>query len=104
MKKYVVSLMALLVAIVASSFTAGSIKEGSVKKANVVQTSQWYNFYGSNLFDMCDPSMYGLDENNWPDCPIAVGLIYCEIYARPGDVEGEPDLMTITNSRMRSLL
>lgn len=104
MKKYVVSLMSLLVVIVASSFTAGTIKEGSVKNANVVQASQWYNFYGYNLIDMCDPSMYGLDENNWPDCPPAVGYLYCEIYARPGDAEGEPDLSTITNWRMKSLL
>ena len=101
MKKYVVSLMAVLVAIVASSFT---IKEGAVKQEKTAQGSQWYNFYGVSLFDMCDPSMYGLDENNWPDCPPAVGLIYCEIYAQPGDVDGEPDLMTITNYRMRSLL
>jgi hypothetical protein len=66
---------------------------------------QWYNFYGNNSFEMADPSMYGLGENNWPDCPPATGNIYCEILARPSQwVENEPDLNTIRNCRYRSLI
>jgi predicted permease len=106
MKKYVVSLLAVLVAIAASSFTTGIIRTSSAKKeVSVVGSSKWYNFNGVGLLDMCDPGNYSLDENNFPDCPPTVGLVYCEIYAQPSlDGDGEPDLSTITNYRMRPIL
>jgi hypothetical protein len=103
MKKYVVSLMAVLVVIISSSFKTSDIK--SVKKEKATQGARWYNFNGVGLFDMCDPSMYSPDENNWPDCPLAVGLIYCEILAQPSESgDDEPNLFTISNYRMRQIL
>lgn len=95
--------MAVLVVIVASSFKTSDIKH--VKKEKATTGARWYNFNGVGLFDMCDPAMYSPDENNWPDCPLAVGIIYCEIYAQPSnEVEDEPDLMTISNYRMKQVL
>ena len=105
MKKYVMSLIAVVVAVVASSFTSGLIKINSTKKGSVTIGPRWYNFYGSNSFEMTDPSYYGLDENNWPDCPPAVGSVYCEIYAHPSHKdENEPDLRTISNYRMTGVV
>jgi hypothetical protein len=96
MKKYEVSLMAVLVAIVASSFVSWN---NSSKWKNA-EGMRWYNFNGHNHFQMNDPSWYSPDEDNWPDCSITAGDTYCEIFAQPSDyVEDEPDLQTINNYR-----
>jgi hypothetical protein len=101
MKKYVICLSAMLVAILASSFTAGDVKTNHVEKATA-STRIWWNYYGEGLFDQCDPYYYGADEDNFPDCPVMVGLIYCEVYAYPSVWNPDiPDLSTITSTRMR---
>lgn len=103
MKKYVISFLIVLVAIVVTSFTTASIKTNDVRKATAMG-QKWWNYNGSGSFDMCDPSYYSPDENNFPDCPPTVGNVYCEIYAAPSQWdENEPDLSTITAYRMRPL-
>jgi hypothetical protein len=99
MKKYVICLLAVLVAIISSSFTSGTIQSAEVKKKMFAH--KWWNFNGG-LTDQCDPYYYSPDENNFPDCPPAIGLVYCEIYATPSQWDDQiPDLTTITAYRMK---
>ena len=91
-------LLAVVVVIISSSFTS-EIKTGEVKKT--VFANRWWNFNGG-LIDQCDPYYYSPDENNFPDCPPSIGLVYCEIYAAPSQWDEEiPDLTTITQCRMK---
>lgn len=101
MKKYVISLLAVLVAIAASSFATGAIKTNDVKKKTVIG-QKWWNYNGEGQFDQCDPGYYSLDEDNFPDCNPVSGYVYCEIKAQPSQWNGsEPDLTTIIAYRMR---
>ena len=65
----------------------------------------WWDFTGTSFGEMGYNWYYVPDDNNWPDCPIQAGNIYCEIYAveDPDSPPGEPrpDLTTISNQRMR---
>jgi hypothetical protein len=104
MKKYVISLLVILVASATSSFSTGAIEANDVNK-KAVTGQMWWNYNGDGLFDTCDPEMYSPDENNFPDCPPTIGVVYCEIYAAPSQWdENIPDLSTITAYRMRPLL
>jgi hypothetical protein len=102
MKKYVVSVLAIVAAFTVTSFETKKIQANSANEK--FAGNKWYDFNGQSTLDMCDPSQYSLDDNNFPDCAPASGNIYCEIFAKPSsEVEGEPDLSTIVNQRMRSL-
>src|SRR5690349_2658183 len=101
MKKYLICLSAVVVAFIATSFTVVKQKDS---KAAAISGYRWYNFNGG-LLEMCDPSWYSLDSDNFPDCPPTLGIINCEIYALPSEWDADqPDLSTVLNSRVRPLL
>lgn len=100
MKKYVISLLAVLVVIAASSFTSGVFKSKGAGKAAMFGV--WWDFHGTSTIFQSDPSYYSLDEDNFPDCPIVSGLVYCEVRAYPSQWNSEePDLSTINDWRMK---
>jgi hypothetical protein len=99
MKKHVICLAAVLVAIFATSF----ISEKKQHVNTTMSAYHWYNFNG-DLQDMCDPSYYSLDSDNFPDCPTTQGYVYCEIYAAGDQWNfGEPDLGSIIAYRVRPI-
>lgn len=100
MKKYLISLAAVVIALIATSF-ANEKKENT--KATI-SGYRWYHFNGG-LLEMCDPAYYSLDPDNFPDCPPTLGIINCEIYALPNQWDAEqPDLSNVIGSRVRPLL
>jgi hypothetical protein len=103
MKKYVIGLLVVVVAIAATSFTTGASNASYVNETSN-NGQRWWNYNGEGQFDQCDPSYYSLDEDNFPDCPPVTGNTYCEIKAKPSQWnEEEPDLTTINAYRMRPL-
>ena len=95
--------MTVAILFIGSSFTT-ELKTNSVEQPSFGEY-KWFNFNGTNLLEMLDPSYYSPDENNFPDCTPGVGLVYCEVYARATEWGGdEPDLLSIMNCRMKSLL
>jgi hypothetical protein len=68
-------------------------------------TYTWWDFNGSTTTQMSNNAFYTPDPDNSPDCPPTLGSIYCEVYAQtdgnsdPDDPK--PDLLTISNTRMR---
>jgi len=100
MKKYLIGLLAVVLALTASSFT--TMKHTSSKQSKVL-LYHWYNFNGG-LLDQFDPSYYSLDDDGQPDCMPAVGLVYCCIYALPNAyIDGAPNLQTIIMCRNKLL-
>lgn len=101
MKKYVICLLAIVFAIATSSF---SVVKKSITHKKKMLNYKWYDYNGG-LLEMCDPGYYSLDPNNFPDCPPALGIIFCEIKALPNDDDPSlPDVTTIVESRYRRLL
>ena len=102
MKKHLICLVAIVIAIASSSFTFSTISHSKTQNSAVVY--QWW-YYNGGLLEQCDPYYYSIDYDNIPDCPIYFGLIYCEILALPSEMDPNvPDLSTIVGSRMRQLL
>ena len=100
MKKQMLCILAIGVAIAASSFTSVN---RTTSKATLTGY-QWWDYHGG-LLEQCDPAAYTPDPNNIPDCPTALGLIPCEVYALPSEFDPfQPDLNTVTTLRMKSLL
>lgn len=100
MKKHLICILAIGVAIAASSFTYEA--KSSAKQS--MAGHKWWDFNGG-LLDQCDPAAFSLDPNNFPDCPPALGLIFCEIYAMPSAWDpSQPDLGSIISTRYRPLL
>jgi hypothetical protein len=101
MKKYLICLMAVGLAIGASAFT--SAKKSPVKAAKA-GTYYWWDFNGG-LLQQWNPDFYSIDDNQFPECYYMIGLIYCEIKALPmQDDPYHPDLTTVVAQRYRPLL
>jgi hypothetical protein len=99
MKKYVISVLALVIALTGSAFTSGVFKSSDTADPNGYK---WWNFNGDSQFYQADPSYYSLDEDDFPDCPVVSGLTYCEVKAKPSPWNGdEPDLSTVSSTRMK---
>ena len=93
-------ILALLVlgAVCFSAFTTKPSKPAHQSKKF---TAIWWDFNGG-LADQGDPTYYSQDGDNVPDCPPALGNIYCEIKAQPNSSDPTvPNLTTITSSRYR---
>lgn len=100
MKKHLICMFALVVFVSTTSFTPKSSEVAKLSMGN----HRWFNFNGG-LLEIFDPSYYSLDADGFPDCPPALGIIYCTVLALPNAYDPEhPDLGTIMSSRMRSLL
>jgi hypothetical protein len=98
MKKYSISVLAVVVAIIASSYTSAVTKSNNTDPNGY----HWWNYNGEGQFYQSDPSYYSLDEDEFPDCPVVSGLTYCEVRAKSSPWNGdEPDLSTITSTRMK---
>lgn len=102
MKKQFTFLFFLIAASV--SLYAFSAREKHVKqKSNTAYI--WWDFNGTNTAQMSDNTRYTPDPDDSPDCPPALGPIYCEIYAMTDEnsdpEDPKPDLSTITNTRMK---
>jgi hypothetical protein len=101
MKKYLIGLLAVILAIAVSSFA--TMKHTTTSKQSNALIYHWYNFNGG-LLDQCDPAYYSLDDDNQPDCMPAIGLVYCCVYALPNQyIDGAPNLQTILLSRNKLL-
>src|SRR4051794_8588140 len=99
MKKYVICLLAMVFAIATSSF---NVVKKNMSSSKVVY--KWYDYQGG-LLEMCNPDYFTPDDNNYPDCPPVLGIIYCEIKALPSQSDpAQPDLTTIVDRRFRPLL
>src|ERR1044071_10409454 len=96
MKKHLISVLALVIALGASAFTSGLFKSSAENvKAETIYAQRWWDFNGDET-DQADPSWYSIDEDNFPDCTVSTGLVYCEIKAQPSfQNPEEPDLSTI---------
>jgi len=97
MKKYLICLLAVGLGIGASAFT-------TVKKPKPTDNYLWFDFNGG-LLQMWDPNYYSVDNNQYPECYMGLGLIYCEIKALPQEYDAEhPDLRNVVSIRYRPLL
>jgi hypothetical protein len=98
MKKYTFSILAVIAAIVISSFTTNNAS----KVSTLTNGQRWWDFNGEET-DQADPSYYSIDEDNFPDCVPTAGLVYCEIKALPSQWNPEePDLSTIVQYKMKT--
>ena len=99
MKKILPGLLAIVVAISLSAFTA---QKHQPKK---LSGEQWFHFDGTSPNDLTDPAMYSLDgDGSAPTVCSSITLQYrCEINAQPqsGNPD-QPDLTTIVDQRKRS--
>jgi hypothetical protein len=100
-KQITVLLLALTCSIFLYAFTSNH-KEPKKKRATA---TRWFDFNGTSAVEMSINTYYTPDPNNWPDCPLQAGSIYCEIYANEDDdsdpEDPKPDLATIQNYRMK---
>ena len=95
----------LLLALTCSVFLYAFTSHQKPVKKKRATAMRWWDFNGSGMVEMGYNMFYTPDPNNWPDCTIQAGNIYCEIYANEdpdSDPEDpKPDLSTITNQRMK---
>jgi hypothetical protein len=90
----------LAIAIACIAVSTSSFKKATPQKKAFVNF--WWDYNGFDAGGELDPSNYTKDGNNFPDCPLTSGSIYCEIYAPPSySNPNEPDLANITGYRMR---
>jgi hypothetical protein len=101
MKKYLICLLAVASGIAASAFTT----ENTVKKATPQQgTYLWWDFNGG-LLQQWNPAYYSIDDNQYPECFYALGLITCEIKALSQELAPNmPDLSNVISIRYRPLI
>jgi hypothetical protein len=99
MKKYLLGLSALVLAISFSAFTTYSTVKHSLAG------EKWFKFNGNDPADLNDPSRYSLDlDGSFPTiCTTTASDYRCEIYAVPQSVSAPvvPDLSTIASITKR---
>jgi hypothetical protein len=95
----------LLIAVVCSSFIMLAFNYNTTQlKKKRPSSIIWWDFNGTSAVEMSLNSYYTPDPNNFPDCPLQAGSIYCEIYAAEDPdtyPDTKPDLSTISNYRMK---
>jgi hypothetical protein len=95
MKKYLLGITAIVLAICFSAFTVP--KERPSKFAAV-----WFDFNGTLTSQYSDATKYSLDGNNIPDCSTTVDF-RCEIKADPQSGNPSlPNLSTIVETRYQA--
>ncbi len=99
MKKYLLGILAVSMAIGFSAFT---VKKNESTKA--LSGEKWFVFNGTSPGDLNDPSMYSLDGNgSAPTVCTSTTLAYrCEILAQPTGSPAQPILNTQIDERKRS--
>lgn len=100
MKKYLLGIVAVILAISFSAFTI--VKKNESAKA--LAGEKWFVFDGTSPDDLDDPSMYSLDgDGSSPTVCTSTTLTYrCEILAQPTGSPAQPILTTIIDQRKRS--
>ncbi len=99
MKKYLLGIVAVALAIGFSAFTVN--KKESPK---ALAGEKWFVFDGTAPDDLNDPAMYSLDgTGSSPTVCTSTTLTYrCEILAQPTGSPSRPVLNTIIDERKRS--
>jgi hypothetical protein len=100
MKKYLLGIIAIVLAVGFSAFTIAKQNEPTKALAG----EKWFVFNGTAPDDLNDPSMYSLDgDGSSPTVCTSTTLTYrCEILAQPTGSPAEPILNTIIDERKRS--
>jgi hypothetical protein len=99
MKKYLLGIVAVLLAIGFSAFSNAG------KNTKPVSGEQWFVFDGTDPGDLGNPAMYSLDGNGSTPtvCPTDVTSAYrCEILAQPTGSPAVPVLSTKIGERKRT--
>jgi hypothetical protein len=100
MKKYLLGIVAILMAISFSAFTIGN----SFKPSH--SGEKWFEFNGTSPGDLNDATQYSIDRNgSTPTVCQNTTLTYrCEIYAVPQSGDPSlPDLSTIVSQTKRNM-
>jgi hypothetical protein len=100
MKKYLLGIVAVILAISFSAFT--TVKQN--ESATTLAGEKWFVFNGVSPDDLGDPSMYSLDGNgSAPTVCTSTTLTYrCEILAQPTGSPAQPILATKIDETKRS--
>ena len=100
MKKYLLGIVAIVLAI---SFSAFTIEKNRTPKATSGEV--WFVFNGTDPTDLNDASKYSLDQNGSAPsvCPTNTSSPYrCEILATPSGSPSMPVLGSIIDERKRA--